>query len=53
MKIHHILSDLGYQNIVPIQIGTRLVTYTTSYLLKNAENTHELKVEKVMRWMLQ
>ncbi|MBU3110178.1 DUF2357 domain-containing protein [Clostridium lacusfryxellense] len=32
-------------NIVPIQTGTRLVTYTTLYLLKNAENTHELKVE--------
>ncbi|WP_298840100.1 DUF2357 domain-containing protein [Clostridium sp.] len=31
-------------NIVPIQTGTRLVTYTTLYLLKNAENTHELKV---------
>jgi hypothetical protein len=30
--------------IVPIQTGTRLVTYTTLYLLKNAENTHELKV---------
>jgi len=32
-------------NIVPIQTGTRIVTYTTLYLLKNAENTHELKVE--------
>ena len=32
-------------NIVPIQTGNRLVTYTTLYLLKNAENTHELKVE--------
>jgi len=31
-------------NIVPIQTGTRLVNYTTLYLLKNAENTHELKV---------
>ncbi|MBZ9607555.1 restriction endonuclease-like protein [Clostridium estertheticum] len=31
-------------SIVPIQTGTRLVTYTTLYLLKNAENTHELKV---------
>ena len=31
--------------IVPIQTGTRLVTYTTLYLLKNAENTQELKVE--------
>ena len=31
-------------NIVPIQTGTRLVTFTTLYLLKNAENTHELKV---------
>ncbi|MGH4049798.1 MAG: nuclease domain-containing protein [Clostridium sp.] len=31
-------------NIVPIQTGTRLVTYTTLYLLKNAENTHQLKV---------
>lgn len=31
-------------NIVPIQSGTRIITYTTLYLLKNAENTHELKV---------
>ena len=31
-------------NIVPIQTGTRLVNYTTLYLLKNAENTHQLKI---------
>jgi hypothetical protein len=40
--------DLEYikevDNIVPIQTGTRIITYTTLYLLKNAENTHELKV---------
>jgi len=32
------------ENIVPIQTGTRLVNYTTLYLLKNAENTHQLKI---------
>jgi hypothetical protein len=40
--------DLEYikevDNIVPIQRGTRVVNYTTLYLLKNSENTHELKV---------
>ena len=30
--------------IVPVQIGTTLVTYTTLYLLKNAGNTQEIKV---------
>lgn len=29
--------------IEPIQYGTQIVTYTTLYLLLNAENTHELK----------
>ena len=29
---------------MPIQSGTRIITYTTLYLLKNAGNTHELKV---------
>ncbi|MBU3109485.1 DUF2357 domain-containing protein [Clostridium gasigenes] len=29
--------------IKPIQFGTRLISYTTMYLLKKAENTHELK----------
>jgi hypothetical protein len=40
--------DLEYikevDNIVPIQRPTRIVNYTTLYLLKNSENTHELKV---------
>lgn len=40
--------DLEYikevDNITPIQRGTRIVNYTTLYLLKNSENTHELKV---------
>lgn len=31
--------------IKPIQSGTQLVSYTTLYLLKNAENMHELKVK--------
>lgn len=41
---------LGFENvkrirtIKPIQAGTRLVSYTTLYLLKNAENMHELKL---------
>lgn len=30
--------------IVPIQFGTRLLSYTTMYLLKHAENTQELQV---------
>lgn len=30
--------------IKPIQAGTRLVSYTTLYLLLNAENMHELKL---------
>ncbi|MBB6713886.1 hypothetical protein [Clostridium gasigenes] len=30
--------------IEPIQYGTRLISYTTIYLLKKAENTHELKL---------
>ncbi|MFT8341802.1 MAG: restriction endonuclease-like protein [Clostridium beijerinckii] len=29
--------------IEPIQYGTQIVTYTTVYLLLNAQNTHELK----------
>ena len=32
------------KEIEPIQSGTRLVSYTTLYLLKNAENMHELKL---------
>lgn len=31
--------------IKPIQAGTQLVSYTTLYLLKNAENMHELKLK--------
>ena len=31
-------------HIEPIQAGTQLVSYTTLYLLKNAENMHELKL---------
>ena len=31
--------------IEPIQAGTQLVSYTTLYLLKNAENMHELKLK--------
>lgn len=30
--------------IEPIQYGTRLISYTTKYLLEKAENTHELKL---------
>lgn len=30
--------------IEPIQFGTRLISYTTMYLLKNSENTQELKL---------
>lgn len=30
--------------IEPIQYGTRLISYTTMYLLKKAENTHKLKL---------
>lgn len=30
--------------IEPIQYGTRLISYTTMYLLQKAENTHELKL---------
>ncbi|WP_294169309.1 DUF2357 domain-containing protein [uncultured Clostridium sp.] len=30
--------------IEPIQYGTRLISYTTMYLLEKAENTHELKL---------
>ncbi|WP_291637663.1 nuclease domain-containing protein, partial [Clostridium sp.] len=44
----YIRIDLEYikeiDNIVINQTVTRLVTYTTLYLLKNAENTQELKV---------
>lgn len=29
----------------PIQFGTQLISYTTLYLLKNAENMHELKLK--------
>ena len=32
-------------HIKPIQSGTQLVSYTTLYLLKNAENMHELKLK--------
>ncbi|NLJ78845.1 MAG: DUF2357 domain-containing protein [Tissierellia bacterium] len=32
------------RTVEPIQSGTRLVSYTTLYLLKNAENMHELKL---------
>ncbi len=32
-------------HIEPIQSGTQLVSYTTLYLLKNAENMHELKLK--------
>ena len=32
-------------HIEPIQAGTQLVSYTTLYLLKNAENMHELKLK--------
>jgi len=31
--------------IKPIQSGTQIVSYTTLYLLKNAENMHELKLK--------
>ena len=31
--------------IEPIQAGTQLLSYTTLYLLKNAENMHELKLK--------
>jgi len=31
--------------IKPIQAGTQLVSYTSLYLLKNAENMHELKLK--------
>ena len=32
-------------HIKPIQSGTQLVSYTTLYLLKNAQNMHELKLK--------
>ena len=32
-------------NIKPVEYGTQLLTYTTLYLLKNAENIHELKLK--------
>lgn len=39
------LEDLKEVNkIEPIQFGTRLISYTTMYLLKNSENTQELKI---------
>jgi len=31
--------------IQPIQAGTQIVAYTTLYLLRNAENMHELKLK--------
>lgn len=31
--------------ILPIQSGTQILTYTTLYLLQNAENMHELKLK--------
>jgi len=31
--------------IEPIQLGTQILTYTTLYLLQNAENMHELKLK--------
>lgn len=34
--------------IKPIQAGTQIVTYTTMYLLLNAENMHELKVKSTL-----
>lgn len=33
------------KKVEPIQAGTQLVTYTTLYLLLNAENMHELKLK--------
>ncbi len=40
------LDDIEEINCIePIQSGTQLVSYTTLYLLKNAENMHELKVK--------
>src|SRR5699024_11182921 len=33
------------EHIKPIQSGTQLVSYTTFYLLINAENMHELKLK--------
>ncbi|MBK5240334.1 MAG: hypothetical protein JJD95_03870 [Clostridium sp.] len=32
-------------NIKPVEYGTQLITYTTLYLLENAENIHELKLK--------
>lgn len=32
------------RKVVPIQFGTRLVSYTTMYLLKHSENTQELQI---------
>jgi hypothetical protein len=34
---------VNINNIKPVEYGTQLITYTTLYLLKNAENIHELK----------
>lgn len=34
--------------IKPIQAGTQIVTYTTMYLLLNAENMHELKLKSTL-----
>lgn len=33
------------KKVEPIQAGTQLITYTTLYLLLNAENMHELKLK--------
>lgn len=45
--------DAKYRiNIVPIKTGTRPVTYTTLYLLKNSENTQELKVESSLETLV-
>ncbi len=39
------LHDINKINLIePIQSGTQLVSYTTLYLLKNAANMHELKL---------
>ena len=36
---------ININNIKPVEYGTQLITYTTLYLLKNAENIHELKLK--------
>jgi len=38
--------------IEPIQYGTQIVTYTTLYLLLNAQNTHELKYKSNLEVLL-